>query len=245
MEHIFSDWKAWVEVGIILVLAGILLRLKKFFKKATFGRGFEKFFTLIVLFITLLLILQILGINIIPILTLSGIGAAIVGFASKDVIANFFSGLMIYVTKPFVVDDYIEVPEKKIAGNVEEIGWYLTSIRDAHKRPLYVPNSIFSTELLINHSRITHRRIDEKIRIRAVNAGKAKEIIAEIRSFFERQTEIDAQQPIDIYLLNFNAISLEIEVKAYTRITEYEKFMEFRQKILLEVYQIAFPTEKV
>src|SRR5205085_682063 len=99
---------------------------------------FEKTFTIFVLFISSLLILQIFGLDVVPLLTVSGIGAAILGFASRDVFANFFGGMMIFMSSPFKIDDYIELPGKKIAGTVEEIGWYFTTIRDTHKRSLYI-----------------------------------------------------------------------------------------------------------
>lgn len=242
----------WIQVGGILFLTWIILHWKKAVRAKALARRIQgslsldplsieiagKIFTVAIVFVSLLLILEILGLDVMPLLTFSGIGAAALAFASRDVIANFFGGLMIYLSRPFTVGDFVELPGKKIQGNVEEIGWYFTSIRDLHKRPLYIPNSVFSTEFLLNHSRMTHRWIEEKIRIRSVNGDKAEEIIEAIRQLLAKQAEIDHQKPIHVFLLSIGLYVLEIEVKAYTLATQYERFMEIKQTLLLEIYQI-------
>jgi MscS family membrane protein len=246
----------WVEVGVVIILALIMLRVKKIFHRKMLDHRvhgkrtlnpfsmeiLEKGFTASVLFISLLFILQIFNIDIVPLLAFSGIGAAILGFASKDCVSNFFGGLMVYATRPFQIGDYIELPEKKIGGNIEEIGWYLTSIRDSNKRVLYIPNSIFSTEFLLNHSRMTHRYINEKIWIRSVDGDRASSIIEAIRKIFQNHSQIDPDQPIHIFLLSLSPYGIEVEIKAYTLTTEYEEFMKIKQEIFLEIYKVAFVT---
>ena len=81
--------------------------------------------------------------HIAPLLAFGSIGAASLGFAGKDVIANFCSGLMLHITRPFVIGDEIMLPEKNLEGNIEEIGWFKTSIRDKEKRAVYLPNNFF------------------------------------------------------------------------------------------------------
>ncbi len=113
-----------------------------------------------------LVVLQTLGISVSGILAFGGIGGIAIGFASKDLLANFFGGLMIYLDRPFEVGHWIRSPDKQIEGVVEEIGWRLTRIRTFEKRPLYVPNSVFTSIVVENPSRMSHRRIYETIGIR-------------------------------------------------------------------------------
>ena len=259
---------AWVislrNVGIVFILAWFSLRWKKVFYNAAAAQRVKgkpsfdpvsmeivgKFFTLGVLFVSILVILQIFGLDIIPLITFGGIGAAALGFAGKDVIASFFGGLMIYVTRPFTVNDLIDLPERKITGTIEEIGWYFTSIRDLQKKPIYIPNSVFPREVVVNLSRITHRKIDESIGIRYADAAKAEPILEKIRELLTQHLEIDGQQPIHVYLTALAPYALELEIKAFTLATRYEEFMEIKQKILLEIYdlilesgaEIAFPS---
>ena len=67
-----------------------------------------------------------------------------IGFAAKDLLSNFFGGLFIYLDRPFAVGDWIRSPDREIEGTVEQIGWRVTRIRTFDKRPLYIPNSVFS-----------------------------------------------------------------------------------------------------
>ena len=247
----------WVLVAAVLILTWLALRSKKIFLRRMDKKRLEgkrtldaftqqmvgKVFTIVIFFISLMLILQIFGLNIVPLLTFSGIGAAVLGFASKDVVANFFGGLMIYITRPFAVNDFIEIPSKKIAGTVEDIGWYLTSIRDAQKKSIYVPNSTFPTELLLNYSRMTHRRIEEQIRVRITDSDEAARFIEKAKAIVEKHPEIDHKEQTDLFLLSISLYGTVIDVKAYTKTTKYPKYMEVKQDILLKIHKLAISSE--
>ena len=198
-----------------------------------------KIFTIGIVFVSLLAILQILGLNIFPLITFGGIGAAAIGIAGKDVIANFFGGFMLYITRPFTLGDWIELPQKQMVGNIEAIGWYRTSIRDAQKKPIYIPNAIFSTEILINLSRMTHRRIEEVISVRFTDTSKVSALVEDIRQLLKKNKEIDSQQPIHVFFKAFGSYSANIEVQAYTISTRYEKFMQTKQEVLLAIHALV------
>ena len=87
----------------------------------------------------LLTLLQTLGLSISGLMAFGGMGGIAVGFAAKDILANFFGGLFIYTDRPFSVGDWIRSPDRDIEGTVEKIGWRVTRIRTFDKRPLYIP----------------------------------------------------------------------------------------------------------
>ncbi|WP_252026432.1 mechanosensitive ion channel family protein [Endozoicomonas sp. SCSIO W0465] len=60
-----------------------------------------------------LVAMQALGYSLSGILAFGGVGGLAVGFAAKDMLANFFGGWMIYLDKPFRVGDWVSSPEKK------------------------------------------------------------------------------------------------------------------------------------
>lgn len=253
LEGVFEIVPSLRDTGIVLCLAWLALRWKKAVHDSIVSRRLKgktsfdlitlelisKLFTIGVLFIVLLLVMQILGLNVVPLLTFGGIGAAAIAFASKDVFANFFGGLMLNLTRPFTVNDQIELPQRKVVGQIEEIGWYLTVIRDLQKRPIYMPNSVFSSELVINLSRITHRRIEETIGLRYADIGSSEAIAEEIRQYFQSHPNIDHNLPVYVYIHTLASSSVDLEVKAYTLCTRYEEFMEIKQKVLLEIYRIV------
>ena len=92
-----------------------------------------------------LVALPTVGIEITALLAFGGVGGLAVGFAAQDLLSNFFGGLMIYLDRPFTIGDWIRSPDREIEGTVESIGWRLTVVRTFDKRPLYIPNSVFTT----------------------------------------------------------------------------------------------------
>ena len=102
-----------------------------------------------------LVMLHTMGINIAGLLAFGGVGGIAVGMASRDMIANFFGGLTVYMDQPFKVGDWIRSPDKEIEGTVEDIGWRRTVIRTFDKRPLYVPNAVFTNISVENPSRMS------------------------------------------------------------------------------------------
>ena len=154
-----------------------------------------------------LVALQTLGVSISGILAFGGIGGIAIGFAAKDLLANFFGAMMIYLDRPFAVGDWIRSPDKDIEGTVEDIGWRLTRIRRFDKRPLYVPNAVFASIAVENPSRMTHRRIYETIGIRYDDIGVMDVIVHDVREMLLAHAEIDQTQTL---IVNFNAFTLHL-----------------------------------
>jgi MscS family membrane protein len=199
---------------------------------------------------SLLVVLQTLGFSISGVLAFGGIGGVAVGFAAKDLLANFFGGLTIYLDRPFTVGDWIRSPDRDIEGTVEKIGWRLTCIRTFDKRPLYVPNSTFTTIAVENPSRMFNRRIKETIGIRYDDAGKMEPIVDKVKDMLKNHPEIDTSRTL---IVNFNAFapsSLDFFIYTFTKTTDWVYFHEVKQDVMLKIIDIiekegaecAFPT---
>ena len=197
-----------------------------------------------------LVALQTLGVSISGILAFGGIGGIAIGFAAKDLLANFFGAMMIYLDRPFAVGDWIRSPDKDIEGTVEDIGWRLTRIRRFDKRPLYVPNAVFASIAVENPSRMTHRRIYETIGIRYDDIGVMDVIVHDVREMLLAHAEIDQTQTLIVNFNAFNASSIDFFVYTFTRTTEWVRYHEVKHAVLLEIAriieahgaEIAFPT---
>ncbi len=126
----------------------------------------SKLARLITVIVAILMSAQTLGFQITGLLALGGVGGIAVGFAAKDLLANFFGGLTIYLDRPFAVGDWIRSPDKDLEGMVEYISWRHTRIRGFNKNPIYVPNAVFTSIVVENPSRMSHRRIKETIGLR-------------------------------------------------------------------------------
>ncbi|MGD1942759.1 MAG: mechanosensitive ion channel family protein, partial [Leptolyngbyaceae cyanobacterium] len=80
-------------------------------------------------------------INIIGVFASLGVGGIAIAFAAQKVLEQLLGGVVIYVDRPFEVDDYIGLPDGTF-GRVEAIGLRSTKIRTSGKGTLaIVPNS--------------------------------------------------------------------------------------------------------
>jgi MscS family membrane protein len=193
--------------------------------------------------VTSLVILQTFGVNIAPLLAFGSIGAASIGFAGKDVIANFCSGIMLQITRPFVRGDLILLPEKHIEGHIEDIGWFRTSIRDIEKRAVYLPNNYFSTMVVVNVTRMTHKRIKQTLKLPLSAIQKISTVVPKIREAIVGTDTIDAHYPIHVFLKTFGDYACEVEIEAYSTITDNETFNRFQQDLLLKIQAVLADKE--
>jgi len=206
-----------------------------------------------VIITSVLVVLQTLGYSVSGVLAFGGIGGIAVGFAAKDLLANFFGGLMVYLDRPFSVGDWVRSPDKEIEGTIEKIGWRLTTIRTFDKRPLYVPNAAFTTISVQNPSRMSHRRIYETVGLRYDDAHALEKIISRVKTMLEDHEEIDETQTL---IVNFDAFadsSLNFFIYTFTKTTNWIKYHEVKQDVLFrtlgiieeEGAQVAFPTSTI
>ncbi len=206
------------------------------------------------IFITaILIILQSFGVPISGVVAFGGISAAAIGFAAKDLLANFFGGFMIYWDRPFSIGDWIRSPDQNIEGIVENIGWRLTRVRTFDKRPLYIPNGIFSNISIENPSRMHNRRIKTSLGVRYSDAQQVLDIVAALKEMAQNHPEIDSKQTIRINLVEFGSSSLDIEIYMFTKTTDKAHFQNVQEDILLKSMslinthgaELAYPTQTI
>ena len=197
-----------------------------------------------------LIILQTFGFSISGVLAFGGIGGVAVGFAAKDMLANFFGGLMIYLDRPFRKGDWIRSPDRELEGTVENIGWRQTSIRNFRKNVIYIPNSVFMNIIVENPSRMTHRRIREVIGLRYKDLPKMLKIVDEVKLMISTHEEIDHKQITIVNFDSYNDSSIDFFIITYAKTTEWIRYHEIKQDVLIKVgkiiedngAEIAFPT---
>ncbi|MEW6165384.1 MAG: mechanosensitive ion channel family protein [Pseudomonadota bacterium] len=255
------------DVGVVACLAWFLFRLIRLsgerYVSARKRLGEEvdqttvdalsKLGRLTVVITAMLVAMQTLGFSISGVLAAGGIGGIAVGFAAKDLLANFFGGLTIYLDRPFSVGEWIRSPDKQIEGTVEAISWRHTRIRAFNKNPVYVPNAVFTTIVVENPSRMSHRRLKATIGLRYADIGRMAAIVAETKAMLQEHPGIDATQTLIVAFDEFADSSLNFMIYAFTKTTEWVRYHEVKQDVLLKVAdivarhgaEIAFPTRTV
>ncbi len=214
------------------------------------AEAISKLVRLAVIITLALVILQTLGFSISGVLAMGGVGGIAVGFAAKDLLANFFGGLIIYLDRPFSIGDWIRSPDRAIEGTVEKIGWRVTMIRNFESQPMYVPNSVFTNIIVENPSRMANRRIYETIGLRYNDIDSMDRIVDEVKAMLVAHEAIATEQTM---IVNFNAFSdssVDFFIYAFTKTTKWVEFHTIKQDVMLKVAEIvernaaeiAFPT---
>ncbi len=254
-------------VGVIVLFAWFLVRLVRAGEESLVAKyegegeaydrttmdALAKLLRMSVTITATLVILQTVGVSLSGVLAFGGIGGIAIGFAAKDLLANFFGGLMIYLDRPFAVGDWIRSPDREIEGTVEQIGWRQTSIRTFDMRPLYVPNATFANIAVENPSRMFNRRIYETIGIRYDDANKMGPIVSAVENMLRGHEEIDTNRTLMVNFNSFAPSSLDFFVYTFTKTTNWAHYHKVKQDILLEILGIidsqgaetAFPTSTV
>jgi MscS family membrane protein len=198
-----------------------------------------KLFSIFIVVITGLIILDIFDIQLTALYAAGGMGGFAIGFAAKDVVANFFGGLMIFINRPFAEGDWIKSTNKNFEGTVEQIGWYMTRLRTFSRRPLFIPNSIITEAIIENPERMYNRRIKEEIPLRYEDVEKVIPIVTEIKKMLKENPDIDISQHLLVHFIGFGPKSLIIEVIAFTKTTLWAEWLDIQQRILVRIAEIV------
>ena len=208
---------------------------------------------IMMIFIGIVATITVLGVYKVPLaglLTFSGVGGAAIAFSSKDILANFAGGFLIYFNRHFAVGDWIYSPDKNIEGTVEYIGWRLTCIRSFDKRPIYVPNALFNNIVVVNASRMTNRRINKNFGVRYDDAQKLHKIIPAVEAMLNEHPDIDHDLLTMAYLTDFSGSSIGFSIYTFTKTTVWKDYQHIQNDVMLRVEKIiidhgaecAFPT---
>lgn len=220
-------------------------------RDVTSARILSRIIKITLIIVIILLYGEHFGMSLSGLLTFGGIGGIAVGMAGKDILSNFFSGIMLYFDRPFSIGDWVRSPDRNIEGTVTEIGWRMTKITTFDHRPLYVPNSVFSSISVENPGRMSNRRINTVVGLRYEDASKIGAIVAEIRQMLQTHADIDQQQTLLVYFNGFGDSSLNIMVYCFTRTTIWEEWLAVQQQVYLNIIDIvqhrgadfAFPSQ--
>lgn len=177
-------------------------------------------------------VLRLLGISAVLLLTASGIGAAAVGFGARALVENLLSGLMLYLNRPFVVGDLVELPERRLTGSVRAIGPYYTELVDGEGRPFYVPNALFSANAIINASRRQERQLLLQLPLRPQDTAALGELTRALRRDLAELDGLRPGRPLRVHG-SWSEAGPVLRIEAYSE-GDLERSLELRQALLLK-----------
>ncbi len=178
-------------------------------------------------------------------LTAAGIVGIIVGFAVRDVAANFISGIFVLIDQPFVVGDAIEVSD--YSGTVAQISLRSTEIATWDGPVVSIPNSTMATTPVINYSVNPTRRVD--VTLSVAYEEDIDNALDAVRTVIETEERRVQGTGIQVYVSDVREYAIDIRALFHVPNDDWSSvFMDFRLKVLAEFrrrgVELAVPVRK-
>ncbi len=145
----------WISLRIARLVAGIL-------EKQQIDVTLTRFLKNIIYYALLATVIVAaagqLGINTASFLTIIGAAGLAVGLALKDSLANFASGVLLILFRPFKVNDFVQIAG--VSGTVQEITIFNTILHTPDNQQLIVPNGKIHNDTITNVNANPTRRVD-------------------------------------------------------------------------------------
>lgn len=242
-------WGIRILIALIIFLIGraiirwIRKRVKISMTRANVDAGVTQFTQSLLKFgLYLILILVVagnLGFDLSSITVAFASASVGITLALQGTLSNFAGGVLILITRPFVVGDYIIEDNKKNEGTVKEIGIFNTKLTTLDNKTIVIPNGTLVNNSLTNVTEKDERQLDLKIGI-SYNSDlrRAKAVLAEQ---LVNHDSIIAEHPTNIFVDELGDSAVILGVRAWVKSEEYWS----TRWALLEDIKLSFDKEGI
>lgn len=166
--------------------------------------------------------LDALGIKTSAVLASFGVAGLTIGFAARDAFSNLISGVLIYLDRPFVIGDLVEIDGKY--GRVQQITLRSTRVVTVDGKMLAVPNSDVINKTVTSYTNFPHLRIDVRATVAVTeNLAKVRNVMLQLTSDSETFMQ---DPPPRVVVAALNDYNVEMELQAW--IFDEQKHVEVR-----------------
>lgn len=238
-----------IVIAIIIFFVGRALirwirkRVKTSMERANVDAGVTQFTQSLLKFGLYFLLIMVIAGNLgfdLSSITVAFASASVgITLALQGTLSNLAGGILILITRPFVVGDYIIEDTKKNEGTVKEIGIFTTKLTTLDNKTIVIPNGTLCNNSLTNVTEKEIRQLDLKIGISYdSDLRKAKGILAEI---IVNQDAIIPDQPTNVFVDSLAESAVILGVRAWVKNQEYWN----TRWALLEDIKITFDKEGI
>jgi MscS family membrane protein len=230
---------AWLLLRLIDVSAQLMethLRHLNQLGRIAITHLLQRLGKILVIVIGGLVLLYLASIDLTAALAGLGIGGIAIAFAAQKTLESLFGGVLIISDQALRVGDFCKVGN--VTGTVEGIGLRSTRIRTLDRTVVSVPNSQMAAENLENFG------VRDKIWFRPTiglrcetRADQLRYVLAEIRRMLYEHPMVETQSA-RIRFIRFGGSSLDLEIFAYVLTSDYARFLEVQEDLLLRIMDI-------
>ena len=186
--------------------------------------------------IAIFLVLAILEINLTGLIAGLGLGGVIVTLAAQDTAKNLFGGVVIFIDKPFVVGDWIEMDNYE--GTIEDITFRTTRIRTFENALVNIPNAIIADASVTNWSKMEKRRYKTNL---CVEIDTPLEKLELLKTRIEKMLQERESVYDDSIIVRFDQITdngINILIYTYTNSIDYASYLKEGEDINIKIMKI-------
>jgi small conductance mechanosensitive channel len=171
---------------------------------------------IVVLGLFLIMALQNLGVELVPLIAGLGIAGAGIALALQGVLGNVAAGLTIIFTRPFRVGEYISIAGEE--GEVRDISLFSTTLRHADLSRVVIPNRKIAGEILHNYGEL--RQLD--VRVALAYSTDLDAALAVIDEVLRANPRVLREPPPVVQTARLGELSIAVSVKPWAAVADYE-----------------------
>jgi len=189
------------------------------------------------------------GFDVTALLAGFGVGGIAVALAAQKSVENLFGAVTLMSDRPVRPGDFCRFGDK--IGTVEEVGLRSTRVRTLDRTVVTVPNAEFATLQLENFTLRDRIWLHAKLGLRyETTPDQLRFVLVEIRKLLYAHPKL-TPDPARIRFIGFGDFSLDLEVFAYVRTTDFDEFLAVREDVYLRIMDVvaesgsgfAFPSQ--
>lgn len=214
---------AVITLVVCLVVIQVLLRiLNRFLERSKIERTLHSFIRsitrVLLYFLTILIVVGSLGIDVTSLVALFSVVGLALSLALQGTLSNLAGGIMLLVTKPFLVGDFVEIGAH--SGTVLEINLVYTQLNTLDNKRVSIPNSEVSSGRVVNYSTEGCRRVD--LTVSASYDAPVDTVKKALMEAVERQEKVlDKPAPPFVRLLSYGDSAIEYVVRVWCATGDY------------------------
>ncbi len=218
-------WRIFTA-GLIVFIGMRVVRifqniLKKTFDRTSLEENVNKFLLSVINACMYALVIFIaaekLGVPSASIVALMGSAGVAIGLSLKESLSNVAGGILIMLTRPFVLQDYIVC--QNVEGTVADIGLVYTALVTVDNRKVTIPNGTVANATVINVTAQEKRQLDLEVNIDyGSDLKRAKEILLDI---LEGHPQVLREDGVKVFVKELGNSAVVLGIRGWMLKDEY------------------------
>lgn len=178
--------------------------------------------------LTIIIVAGAFGINATSLVAVLSVAGLALSLSVQNMLANFFSGILLIINKPFREGDFVELGDKK--GTIKSIGFFNTTMTTLDNVSIVIPNGDLTTAAVKNYSSEPNRRVDLDFSA-SYDAPTAQVKKAILEAIAMDSRILTSPEPF-VHIMSYDASSIKYETRVWVKNADYwDVYFELNENV--------------